>query len=146
MRAIGEPFTPAECEAFVAFARSCVGARWRHQGRSLAAMDCGGLLALSLRAVGRVPADPPAYGREPKDQHLEKVLQNNFGDPLPKSQMRAADVAIMRFRGAASHVGIVSSYPNGGFALIHAFAQMKKVVEHRIDSEWLDNIVEVYRP
>jgi hypothetical protein len=60
--------------------------------------------------------------------------------------MRAGDIALMAFEGEPSHVGIITDYPDGGFALLHTFAQMKKVVEHRMDAQWLGYIAEIFRP
>lgn len=136
----------AERLALIAEARSYLGVRFRHQGRSRQGVDCAGLIAVCLIALGREPTDVEAYGREPLNQGLRAMLVENFGEPIAKADMQPGDVALMRFRGEPSHVGLVTDYPYGGLALIHAFAQVKKVVEHRIDSEWLGNIVEVFRP
>lgn len=147
MRALGAPFTYLEREAFIEAARSYVGVRWRHQGRSLRGVDCGGLVFLALRDAGRDPVDSQAYGRSPYRGSLESVLQANFGEPLPKDMLRAGDVPLFRFNNdKPSHVAVVANHPQGGFSMIHAFAQMRKVVEHRIDEEWFGNMVEVYRP
>ena len=146
MRAIGPPLSDAERLAFIAAARGYLGVRFRHQGRSGQGVDCAGLVAVCLRAIGREPADVEAYGREPLNQGLREMCVANFGEPIPKDEMRPGDVALMRFRGEPSHVGIVTDYTYGGLALVHAFAQVKKVVEHRIDDEWLASIVEVFRP
>jgi hypothetical protein len=79
---------------------------------------------------------------------LEATLEANFGAPLEKSSLKPGDIALMRFSDSqqCSHVGIVAEHPSGGLSLIHAFAQVKRVVEHRIDAEWMNNIAEVYRP
>lgn len=146
MRAIGPPLSDTERLALIAAARGYLGVRFRHQGRSERGIDCAGLVVVSLQAGGREPNDVEAYGREPLNQGLRGMLVENFGEPVPKDEMRSGDVVLMRFRGEPSHVGIVGDYPYGGVSLIHAFAQVKKVVEHRIDDEWLGNIVEVFRP
>lgn len=146
MRAIGQPLNDAERLALIVEARTYLGVRFRHQGRGRRGVDCAGLVVVSLRLIGREPADVAAYGREPLNQGLRGMLVENFGEPIPKTEMRLGDVALMRFRGEPSHVGLVTDYPYRGLALIHAFAQVKKVVEHRIDSEWFGNIVEVFRP
>lgn len=146
MRAIGDPFSAAEMLAFIAAARACIGVRWRHQGRSLRGVDCGGLVVFALRAVGRSVSDSTAYGREPYRGSLEATLRANFGEPLPADQMQLGDVVLMRFAGEPSHVGILGDYLYGGLSLIHAYAKGKKVIEHRLDDEWRGYIVEVYRP
>jgi cell wall-associated NlpC family hydrolase len=146
MRAVGPPFAPAETAAFIVAARGRLQVPFKHQGRSQRGLDCAGLVSVALQATGRPVRDLAAYSREPLRQGLRKALIVNLGPPVPKEDMRAGDVALLRFRGEPSHVGIITDYPHGGFALLHAFAQMKKVVEHRIDDEWFGNIVEVFRP
>lgn len=147
MRALGPAFSDSEREAFIDAARSYKGVRWRHQGRNRHGVDCGGLVFLALRGAGRNPVDSPAYGRSPYRGSLEGVLRANFGEPLPKDMLRAGDVPMFRFRnGQPSHVAVVANHLQGGFSMIHAFAQMREVVEHRIDQEWFDSMVEVYRP
>lgn len=53
---------------------------------------------------------------------------------------------MMVFNGAPHHVGIVADYRYGGLSLIHAYAQNRMVVEMRIDDEWRNRIIAVYRP
>jgi hypothetical protein len=145
-RTIGVPLTLRERSEFIAAARSHLGVRFRHQGRSTRGVDCAGLVAVSFAAIGRTIEDCRAYGREPLNGKLRALLALNLGPPVDVGTMQPADVVLMRFRGEPSHVGIVADYPYDGLALIHSFAQVKKVVEHRIDSEWASYIIEVFRP
>ena len=148
MRAIGPPLTPAETAEFIAEARTYLDppVRFRHQGRSRRGVDCAGLLLVSMAAIGRPIVDLEAYGREPLGDGLREMLIANLGESVPKDGMRPGDVVLMRFRGEPTHVALLGDYLYGGCSLIHAYAAVKKVVEHRIDAEWLDNIVEVFRP
>ena len=148
MRAIGPPLSDAERLAFIAEARTYVadGVRFRHQGRSRRGVDCAGLLLVSMAAIGRPIADLEAYGREPLGGGLRAMMVTNLGEPIPKDEMRPGDMVLMRFLGEPSHVGLIGDYLYGGLSLIHTFAQVRKVVEHRIDSEWNDYILEVFRP
>ena len=146
MRAIGPPFTADECTAFIAEARSFLGVPFRHQGRSRLAVDCAGLVACCLTAIGRPFEDRKAYGREPLQQQLRAMVALNFGEPVPMAEARPGDVVLMRFRGEPSHVAILGDYLYGGLSVIHSFAQVRKVVEHRLDSEWSGYITEVFRP
>ena len=71
-------------ELVVAHARSMVGVPWRHQGRKPWAVDCLGLVELSLlhaRWPGAV-ATPARYGREPWDDQLRRGLREHFGPPV----------------------------------------------------------------
>lgn len=135
-------------DAFIAEARSYVAqsVRFRHQGRSRRGVDCAGLVAVSLAAAGVSYIDSPAYGRHPINQGLRGYLVRNFGPSIPADSMGAGDVALMRFGGEPCHVGIVATHPQGGLSLIHSYATLKRVVEHRIDAEWRSYIVEVFRP
>jgi hypothetical protein len=146
MRAIGPPFTPDELAAFVSAARSCMDVPFRHQGRSKRGLDCAGLFAYAVDAIGKPYYNVAAYSREPHNNGLRLAVVENLGPAIPRAQMRHGDIALMTFVGEPCHVGIITDYPLGGFALLHTFAQVKKVVEHRMDAEWLGRIVEVYRP
>lgn len=145
-RALGRHLTKKETSAFIAATFEFMDVRFKHQGRSHNGVDCAGLVVVSLDAIGRSFRDVPAYSREPLRQGLREALVDNLGDPIPIESMRAGDVALMRFRGEPSHVGIITDHPQYKFGLIHAFAQMKKVVWHGIDEGWMWNIVEVFRP
>lgn len=146
MRDIGPPLSDTERQAFIVAARSYLGVRFKHQGRSRFGLDCIGLPLVALRDIGRTAWDSPAYGRTPVTQGLRDALVRNLGEPVPRADMREGDIALMAFIGEPSHVGIVTNYPEGGFALLHTFAQVKKVVEHRMDETWLGYITEVFRP
>lgn len=148
MRAIGQPLTDIEREQFIAAARSLMHVRWRHQGRNKQGVDCAGLVVYSLRSIKRSVMDLQGYGRLPYRGALEAMMKENLGEPLLASQLQIGDVPLMKFQdtSAPCHCGIVTAYPFGGFALIHAFAQNREVVEHRLDDEWKAYITEVYRP
>ncbi|HEU4376274.1 MAG TPA: NlpC/P60 family protein [Telluria sp.] len=147
MRAIGPPFEPRETALLIEQARALVNVvPFRHQGRSMRGVDCAGLVALCLRSMGKPFLDLDAYGREPLNGRLREVLIANLGEPLPKDEMRAGDVAHVRFQGEPRHVALIVDYAPSGFAMIHAYSQVQKVVEHRIDTEWHGSIVEVFRP
>lgn len=146
-RAIGPPLTIAERFALVDAARGWLGVRWRHQGRDRDGVDCGGLLAVSLAEIGRMPADKRAYGRVPKDGWLEHTLEDNFGPADPAGRLRFGRVAVFHFgEGEPDHVGIIANHRQGGLGVIHAYAPWRKVVEHRLDDRWRKRITEVYVP
>lgn len=143
-RAIGPPLTPQESAGFVLGARAQLGVRFRHMGRSSRGVDCAGMVLGALGALGRPFVDVPAYGREPHNQTLRRMLVENLGEPV--TDMRAGDVPLMAFEGEPSHVGVLADYPYGGLSVIHGYARVRKVVEHRLDETWRARIVEVFRP
>lgn len=144
MRAIGEAFTAEETERFIATARSCMGVRFRHQGRNpKLGFDCAGLPLWTLRQMGRYVVDIKGYGREPHLNGLERAVTDNLGDPIDLETLRPGDVVLMRFQGDPRHVGIITEHP-GGFALLHVHDRLKFVAEHRLVDRY--NIVKGWRP
>lgn len=134
-------------EAFVQAARSFVErkARWRHMGRKPWAVDCLGLVELSLISSGYEPNNPPRrYGKEPWDDMLRKGLRAEFGEPV--TDWQAGDIPLIRWRkGEPSHVGVLADYWAGGLSIIHSMNRMG-VIETRLAEEVADSVIEVYRP
>ena len=143
-----EPLTDAERVRFITTARSMVGTPFRHRGRTKRGVDCVGLVALAMAAVGRTVADRKSYGRNPVKDGLLDVCETHLGPPV--QDMQAGDVVAMSWRADAdgpltNHVGIVFDYPTGGFAIVHALKQKERVVEHRLSDEWLGRVDAIYR-
>lgn len=146
MRAIGPPLTAEESAALIAAVRSRFGCRFRHMAKGPKFFDCRGLVLWGLSELGRPTFDLPAYGREPHKNGMFKAICTNLGEPIPKHNMRAGDVVLMRFDGEPRHVGLLADYPDGGLSLIHTHSTLKFVTEHRLDNYWASNIVAVWRP
>ncbi|MCH2547061.1 MAG: peptidase P60 [Alphaproteobacteria bacterium] len=139
-------------------ARSWVGTPFLHQGRSKATVldrggcDCLGLLvgvaeALQLKAINGNALqtfDERDYGHMPNGEKLKAVFSRVLM-PIELMSMAPGDVLLMRLEKAPQHVAIVSDYRYGGLGLVHALASARKVVEHRLDEQWLSRIVQVYR-
>lgn len=145
------PLTDDEREAFIAAAKSYLHVRWRHQGRSGRGVDCAGLLICAMRDIGREPLDAEGYGKVPYRGKLQEMLRINLGAPVARKpiamdMLRFGDMALMQFKGDPSHLGVIVPHPQGGMAMLHAFAQNREVTWHRIDEQWLGYIAEVYRP
>lgn len=126
-------------------ARSLIGAKWRHRGRKPWAVDCIGIMVLSMEAAGIKMRDRTDYGREPWNDGLQREMQEHFGDRV--DDMQPGDVVLVQWPNmpAPSHVAIVADYHHGGLSLIHAHSNWG-VAEHRLDDDWLKLITEVYRP
>ncbi len=150
------PLEDHERAAFIAEARSYIRTPFRHTGRSRRGVDCVGLVAVALAAVGRHVADRRDYGRDPVRDGLRDVLVAHFGEPVWRKgeavdTTQPGDIALMRWHEPNGvrlfcHVGILTSYPLGGHALLHALHANQRVVEHRLADPWPRRIVEVYRP
>lgn len=134
-------------QSCIEYARSLVGVKWQHQGRAPWAVDCVGLVYLSLRAAGVQVENEVHYGREPWKDGLQAKLRDRFGDPIEEADWQPGDIAVFQApRRGPGHIGLLADYRYGGFALIHARAEPKKVVEHALDARWRRLLVEVYSP
>lgn len=129
-------------------ARSFVGVRWVHQGRSPThGMDCAGLGKLTLEAHGYDIEDRADYGRDP-DGTLTAEITRVLGPPVATDgrSIQANDVVQMQFApNKPRHVGIIGTHAHG-LTIIHACNKSKRVVEHLLDDRWLAYIVGVWRP
>jgi cell wall-associated NlpC family hydrolase len=124
-------------------ARSQLGVRWHHQQRLKGeACDCVGLVAIVASELFGMSPEIPAYGTTPHDHMLERIcdryLKRNFGS------IRSGDVLIMAWATEPHHMGIASDLPSGELGIIHSYAQVKKVVEHRFDEQWRARLRAVY--
>ena len=127
----------------VSAARRWLDTPWRHQGRMIGhACDCAGLVIGVATELGLIDFDVRNYPRRPDgktlralcDEHMRRIKSYDIGDVL-----------LMEFGAAPQHLGIVGDYPDGGESLIHAYAQARRVVEHRIESVWQRRVVSAYR-
>jgi len=130
----------------VSAARAYIGVPFRHRGRSATRLDCAGLAIRALRDAGRVVAfDIRHYGQEPWRDGLRQAVQANMGPPVDDAP-QPGDVLLMRFNtDQPHHIAIAGDYLYGGLSIIHAYAEVGRVVEHRLDDRWRSRIVEVYR-
>jgi cell wall-associated NlpC family hydrolase len=137
--------TSYDAAAAIAEARSYLGVKWRHRGRTRFGIDCIGLLVAAVEAGGVPMHDRRDYGREPWRDGLEGAIAERLGDPVT-GEWLPGDVALMRWenRPEAGHVGIIGS-DQYGLTLIHCHS-MSSVIEHRIDEHWRRLILGVYRP
>lgn len=136
----------AHAARFATAARSMLGVRWRHRGRTLRGLDCIGLLWVAARASGLYVEDEFGYGREPWNDRLRAGLQRRFGRALPKAQAREGDIALIAYAGSEPmHVGVVASHPDGGLSLIHSH-RMHGVIEQGLRDQVAASVVEIYRP
>jgi hypothetical protein len=119
-----------------ATARSFIGTRWEHQGRSRNGVDCLGLVLLVAQQHGLTDFDTRDYARQATDESMlwqcRKLLL-----PVDVSQGRPGDIPVMRF-GTNRHIGVFGDYLYGGLSLIHAFSLAPhRVTEHRFSDEFL---------
>lgn len=134
-------------ELMVQAARSLVGVKWRHRGRTHSGIDCLGLLDFSASVAGLIFQEiPKRYGREPWEDSLRQGLRLRFGEPLDAALAAPGDIALIRWgKGEPSHVGIVATHPDFGLSLVHAHT-LHGVVEQGLSGHIRDAVIEVYRP
>lgn len=131
-------------------AREWIGTRWHHQA-SLKGVgtDCIGLVVGVAAACGiaeaasfRATPEYRNYGREPDP----KMLLDGCDRWLMRISMwdvRLADILVFRFAKEPQHFALVSK-ENPQY-IIHAYAQVRKVVENRLDDVWSSRVVRAYR-
>ena len=134
-------------DAIVAAARAALDTPFKHEGRQAGiGLDCAGLLVHVAREVGLEPLDRFGYARMPVNGQIEEALQAHVDAGIlvraSITDMRPGDLFLMRFAGekASRHLGICA-----GDTMIHAWAIVRKVCEHRIDETWRRSIVRIYR-
>jgi hypothetical protein len=139
-------------EHVIACARRFMDVRFRHQGRSVAGVDCLGLLLLTAEEAGVTfggteakTLGVPRYGVRP-DTTLLKQKLDEFLDPVITHEIRPADIVLLRVHGSPQHLAIITDYPmRGELGMIHAYAPAGKVVEHRYDPVWRKETYAAYR-
>ena len=136
-------------DQIIAAARSLIGTPFRHQGRAAqGVLDCAGLVVAVAESIGADYIDQQGYSTHPSNGLLEAALD---AQPclvrVPLSDMQPADVLLMKFASDPQHlaiyVGFNPVYQDEG--IVHAYAQSRKVCEHRLTDEWRARIVRVYR-
>lgn len=114
-------------------ARTYLGVKYRHQGRSRLAVDCAGL-ALCVAADLGIPCSPvDGYSRRPDGTLVDALKEQT--EPLTGAP-QAGDIAVFQWNGEPMHVAILTAPDR----IIHAFAINREVVEHRLDDRWLRRI------
>jgi hypothetical protein len=89
-----------------------------------------------------IRANVPPYGHTPHNGMLEQIVRSYL---LPKkiADMAPGDVLLLTWAEDPHHMAIVSEL-DGELGLIHSYAQVKRVVEHRLDGKWLARIVSAF--
>lgn len=125
-------------------AEKYIGVPFRHQGRTMAGLDCVGLVILAARDVGYNDYVEFAYGREPRQDRLQKTLREHIGEPLDRPP-RVNDIVLLRLphSRAPSHVGIICEHPHG-LGIIHAYGEIGMVKKQRFSQSMADRVAGVY--
>ena len=110
----------------VARARTCLGVRFRAQGRDAAhGLDCVGLVGVALGVA--LPADAPLRCADAR-----RVMRGAAGLGLRRvEEARAGDVALFATGPGQLHLGVLSED-----GVIHADAMARRVVERPGAPPW----------
>lgn len=140
-RAIGAPLTGADV---VRVARSFVGVRYVHQGRSRDGVDCIGLPRCVRDELGLPLLDAePGYTRTSHSSEMLDFCRRNL---LAINLANAAPGDLLvQVNGRLRHMAIVGNYPGGGLSLIHAFLPNRKVIECRIGDDFMQLVRGCFR-
>lgn len=118
-------------------ARSWIGVRWRHLGRTRNGVDCVGLVLAAGEGFHDYP-DEENYTRLSSGRDMLEHFQRHSSEvPLGPEGLAAladGDILLMRDTAFPQHVGIIAS-KEGHSTLIHASIAHRCVVEERIDDE-----------
>jgi hypothetical protein len=81
--------------------------------------------------------DFAGYARTPDGRTLRNAVETQA---IPTSTRLPGDLLLLRFDREPQHLAIATD-----LGMIHSYAAARRVVEHRIDAEWLARIVGVWR-
>ncbi len=139
--------------AVVAAARGWLGTRWQHQGRVRGVgVDCVGLVieaaveagVFTRAAAQAIEAAVAGYGREPDGLRLQQMCDAHL-QPIALQTAAAGDVLLFAMGSRLPrHMGLVAEHAAGGLSLVHATADARAVVEHRLDESWRSRVVQAY--
>jgi cell wall-associated NlpC family hydrolase len=140
------PATLVPSSAVVATARSWIGTRWAHQGRSRAGIDCAGLVIVTAHQLGLFTFDTRDYGKLPNGNRMRELLDEHCVAWPAGGGLQPGLIALMRFEIAPQHLAIIADYPSapGHYSLVHALVTERRVCEHRLDTHWRSRIIALY--
>jgi NlpC/P60 family putative phage cell wall peptidase len=131
---------PFDKSKIVAKAREYVGTPFHHQGRLKGVgVDCIGLVVCTYRDLELSHKDSLGYSKFPDGKTLEAGLTQSL-DRIPVEEAVPGDVLVFRMRAHPCHIGIKTDH-----GVIHTYAGLGKVVEHRIDDFWQRRLCAAYR-
>lgn len=124
-------------------ARSFIGCRYRHQGRSREGVDCIGLPVLVRAELGLPALDVEGYARRTTDSEMLNFCRSHMREVM-RDQLQPGDLLVC-MHGVTRHMAIVGDYPVRGLSIIHAHLPNKKVVECRLDDAFMANVRGCFR-
>jgi NlpC/P60 family putative phage cell wall peptidase len=136
----------------VAQARTWEGTPFHHQARLKGkGCDCLGLIIGVVAELGLTDRngklladyDEVTYSKEPDGEYLTAKLTALL-DEVPKAEAQPGDLALFEMGNNPQHLAILTDY-EGALGMIHCEAKRRCVVEHRLDDEWNNKMIKVFR-
>lgn len=125
-------------------ARSWVGTRWQHQGRSREGVDCAGLVIEVAKACRGSTFDITDYPRIATDEQMVELCAQHL-QRIRFAEIEAGDVLVFAF-DRQRHMAIAADYLYGGLSFIHAYSLApRRVVEMRLDERWRSRLMAAFR-
>lgn len=123
-------------------ARTFLGVRYMHQGRSRRGLDCSGLVVATAKDAGiPVRYDRTNYPRIPKMRNFEEELARGL-DQIELDDIGIGDVGVFWItpkRQLPQHCCIFTSR-----GMIHAHTPSRRVVEHIFAPFWKERLVSAF--
>jgi hypothetical protein len=141
-----------QAQTIVTQARTWLGTPFHHQARlKRIGCDCLGLIVgvvdeLGLKDKHGQPLagyDEVTYSKEPDGAYLTEKLTALL-DEVPFTEAQAGDLALFTVRENPQHMALLTDY-EGTIGMIHCYAPARRVVEHRLDDDWKQRLVKVFR-
>lgn len=133
--------TPVE---FIEAARTYIGVRWLHLGRTREGVDCVGLLLCAADDCGMKHEMPPPYPRGHRGFDLIEACRR-LGQEVPLKQVQDGDILVFADGLFPAHIGIRTTV-DGLPYVVHARVNRRKVCEEPISYELADALRRAYRP
>ena len=145
-------------EEIVAQARTWIGTKFVHQGRSkqtgsnAGGVDCIGLAVGVVRELGIKDKDGQLlhlhdytnYSSLPSAKLLMGSLHKVLTE-IPIEEAVPGDVLVFRFKKEPQHIAILSELDKGVMRVIHSYRGPEKVTEQIINDQWKSRITSAFR-
>lgn len=117
-------------------ARSYLGTKWVHQGRTRQGVDCAGLVVRVGNGLGLIQYDRSDYQRNPNGSAFLHYFKDGGGVQKPILEAKPGDILVLREGAYPCHTALVGE-KSTGLTIIHAFVTRKAVVEEPLVGAWL---------
>lgn len=123
-------------------ARSHIGTKWRHQGRSPLGLDCAGLVVVVAHELNISDFDCISYGRRSHGRQFVGIMRDHLVEK-PAVNPKPGDIGIFAEPKYPCHTGIFSMR-YGVLHIIHAHVSRRKVVEEPYEPHWASKITNLF--